>query len=117
MVTNKGDELHPSVRCRLVAKRLVAKCGGKNAEHLFAAMPLFEMVKALMIKTVQRRHRLKTVRKVMFIDVSKAHLYAPVGEEIQAYVDLPRECSKPGMCGTLVYWLYGMRPASNGWQQ
>ena len=53
----------------------------------------------------------------MFIDVSKAHLYAPVGVEINAYVDLPPECSKPGVCGKLVYWLYGMRPASHGWQE
>ena len=40
----------------------------------------------------------------MFIDVSKA------------YVDLPLECVKPGVCGLLQYWLYGMRPASHGWQ-
>ena len=41
--TNKGDALHPNVRCRLVAKRLVAKYGGRGAEDLFAAMPPFEM--------------------------------------------------------------------------
>ena len=34
-----------------------------------------------------------------------------------AYVDLPPECSKPGVCGKLQYWLYGMRPASHGWQE
>ena len=33
-----------------------------------------------------------------------------------AYVDLPPECSKPGTCGLLQYWLYGMRPASHGWE-
>ncbi len=53
----------------------------------------------------------------MFIDVSKAHLYAPVGEGIKNYVDLPPECCKPGTCGLLNYWLYGMRPASHGWQE
>ena len=41
VVTNKGDELHPNVRCRLVAKHLAAKHGGKDAEDLFAAMPPF----------------------------------------------------------------------------
>ena len=30
VVTNKGDELHPNVRCRLVAKHLAAKYGGKD---------------------------------------------------------------------------------------
>ena len=54
------------------------------------------------------------VRKAMAIDVSKAHLYAPVGEGINTYVDLPPECSKLGACGNLAYWLYGMRPASHG---
>ena len=52
----------------------------------------------------------------MFIDVSKTHLYAPVGTETKAYVDLPPECGKPGVCGLLQHWLYGMRPASHGWQ-
>ena len=52
----------------------------------------------------------------MFIDISKAHLYAPVDRGTSAYVDLPPECSKPGTCGLLQYWLYGMRPASHGWE-
>ena len=44
--TNKGDRLHPNVRCRLVAKHLAAKYGGKSStEDLFAAMPPFEPVK------------------------------------------------------------------------
>ena len=44
---------------------------------------------------------MKEVRKLMFIDVSKAHLYAPVGEGIKNYVALPPECEKPGVCGVL----------------
>ena len=39
VVTNKGDRLHLSVRCRLVAMHLAAKYGGKDMEDLFAAMP------------------------------------------------------------------------------
>ena len=118
VVTNKGDKLHPNVRCRLVAKHLAAKYGGKSStEDLFAAMPPFELVKALLLKCVQRRDLRSKVRKVLFIDVSKAHLYAPVGEGIKNYVDLPPECSKPGVCGLLNFWLYGMRPASHGWQE
>ncbi len=52
----------------------------------------------------------------MFVDISKAHLYAPVDDDTEAYVDLPPECSKPGTCGRLNFWLYGMRPASRGWE-
>ena len=84
VTTNKGDKLHPNVRCRLVAKHLVAKYGGKElSEDLFAAMPPSELVKALLVKAVQRRDRKKKVRKLLFVDVSKAHLYAPVTEGVQ----------------------------------
>ena len=116
VVPNKGDELHPDVRCRLVAKHLVAKYGGKDAEDLFAAMPPFELIKSLLVKAVQRGNWKTMKRKVMFIDISKVRLYAPVDKETCAYVDLPLECSKPGACGLLQYWLYGMRPASHGWE-
>jgi hypothetical protein len=44
-------------------------------------------------------------------------LYAPVGKEVNEFVALPPECSKPGVCGRLNFWLYGMRPASHGWQE
>ena len=69
-VTNKSGALHPNVRCKLVAKHLAAKYGGKEVEDLFAATPPFELVKALLVKAAQRRDRHKTVRKVMSIDVS-----------------------------------------------
>ena len=117
VTTNKGDALHPNVHCRLVAKHLAAKYGGKDMGDLFAAMPPFELVKALLVDASQRRDRKKSIRKVMFIDVSKAHLYAPVGPEDNAYVALPPECGSPEVCGLLGFWLYGMRPASHGWQE
>ena len=99
-----------------MAKHLVAKYGGEDAEDLFSAMPPFELIKSLFARAVQRKTWRSTVRKVMFIDVLKAHLYAPVGGDTKEYVDLPPECGKPGVCGKLQYWLYGMRPASHGWQ-
>ena len=52
----------------------------------------------------------------MFIDISKAHLYASVDVGVEAYVYLPPECEKPGICGRLNFWLCGMRPASRGWE-
>ncbi len=107
--TNKGDKKDPKVRCRLVAKHLAAKYGGKDMEDLFAAMPPFEMVKVVLVRSVQRRDRVKRARKIMFIDVSNAHLYAPVDLGTTAYVDLPPECSTPGIGGKLQYWLYGVR--------
>ena len=64
-----GDELHSIIPCRLVAKHLVAKYGGKDAEDLLAAMPPFELAKALRVKAVQRGDRTRSIRKVMSIDV------------------------------------------------
>ena len=60
--------------------------------------------------------RASAVRKVIFVDVSKAHLYASINVDIDAYVELPLECRKDNTCGRLNYWLYGMRPASKGWE-
>ena len=87
VVTNEGDELHPNVRCRLVAKHMAAKYGGEEAEDLFAAMPPFELIKSLLIKAVQRNNWKTMKRKVTFIEISKAHLYAPVDKGTSAYVD------------------------------
>ena len=70
----------------------MATYGWEEVEDLFAAMAPFELVKALLVKAVQRRDRKRKVRKVMFVDVSKAYLYAPVGLETVAYVALPPEC-------------------------
>ena len=58
----------------------------------------------------------RETRKLLFIDVSKAHLYATIEEDADAYVALPPECTKDGVCGRLDFWLYGMRPASKGWE-
>ena len=99
VVTDKGDELRPNVRCRLVAKHLAAKYGGKDAGDLFAAMPPFELIKSLLIKAVQRNNWKTMKRKIMFIDVSKAHLYAHVDKGTRAYVDFPPERSEPGTRG------------------
>ena len=71
-------------------------------EDLFAAMPPFELVKALLVKAAQRRDRTKTVRKVMFVDVSKAPLYAPVGPEDKPYVAARLSAGSREFAGSLV---------------
>ena len=71
-------------------------------EDLFAAMPPFELVKALLVKAAQRRDRKKTVRKVMFVDVSKGHLYAPVGPEDKADVAFPLSAANQEYADSLV---------------
>ena len=77
-------------RSRLVAKDFKPKSKVNDQEGLFAATPLLELVKMLILKAARgSRKRHAGVVKVMFLDVSKAHLYAPMldGE----FVQLPRE--------------------------
>jgi hypothetical protein len=38
-----------------------------------------------------------------------------MGEDTWACIELPEEDAEPGMCGRLVRWLYGMRPAAKAW--
>ena len=86
---NKGDKQHPNIRARLVARHIVAKFGGNGLIELFVAMPPFEMITYLILRlmrcpfgTAPRGGDLKRNdkrRKMLFIDVSKAHLYAPQG--------------------------------------
>ena len=54
--------------------------------------------------------------QLMFIDVRKAHLNG-ICDRDDTYVDLPKEARAPGMCGKLRRWLYGMRPAAQGWEE
>ena len=138
VVVNKGDKENPIIRARLVARHIAAKFGGKGLAESFAAMPPFEMIKysvTRMLKSCELGVSGETPplgaesmgppvsgvrkkkRKMLFVDVSKAHLYAPTNEGSRAYVELPPECSKVGVCGRLNFWLYGMRPASRGWEE
>ena len=45
---------------------------------------------------------------MLFINVSKAHLYVPTSESDDYIVGLPPECAKDGACGHLNFWLYGI---------
>jgi hypothetical protein len=55
--------------------------------------------------------------KIRLIDVKKAHLNGMVGAETWACIELPEEDAELGMCGRLVRWLYGMRPAAKAWEE
>jgi hypothetical protein len=97
------------VRCRLVARDFKTK-GEKDREDLFAATPPLELLKAQLSRAAMNKKR-----KVLIIDVKKAHLY-PLCEQ-DVYIELPEEAGAlPGRCGKLVHWLYGFRPAAQAWE-
>jgi hypothetical protein len=54
-------------------------------------------------------------RKVLIIDVKKAHVYPLCDQDV--YIELPAEAgASPGTCGKLVHWLYGFRHAAQAWE-
>ena len=108
---DKGFGVH---RSRLVARDFRPKSKANDREGLYAATPPLELVKFLLMKAAMRCKR-GEVRKVMLLDISKAHLYAPIeGEE---FVDLPPERAKQGKCAKLLYTLYGLRTAASSWEK
>ena len=111
--TNKGTEEEMLIRSRLVARDFKGK--DKGRDDLFAGTPPLE-AKRLSISRAATRRKDGRYRKLLFIDVRKAHCN-PLCEE-DVYITLPEECKcPPGMCGKLVHWLYGFRPAASAWER
>ena len=109
---DKGFGVH---RSRLVAKDFKPRSRINDKEGLFAATPPLELVKMLIVRAAMCDKRGKETRKVMFVDISKAHLYAPVQEE--EFVQFPPERMKEGKCARLIYTLYGLRTAASNWEK
>ena len=107
----KGFGVH---RSRLVAKDFRPKSKVNDREGLYAATPPLEMVKFLIMRAAMRSKQ-GEIRKVMFIDIGKAHLYAPIEGEV--FVDLPPERAEEGKCAKLMYTLYGLRTAASSWEK
>ena len=86
------------------------KGGGNDRDDLLAATPPLESKRALLGKAATRKDgRLK--RKLLCIDAKKAHLDPRCKADV--YIKLPVEAEgKPGECGKLEFWLYGVRPAA-----
>ena len=103
-------------RSRLVAKDLKPKSKVNDQEGLFAATPPLELVKMVIVKAAKAsRNEHAQVREVLFLDVSKAQLYAPMLDE--DFVQLPPERWTEGKCARLIYTLYGMRTAASNWEK
>lgn len=100
-------------RSRLVARDF--RGGDRHRDDLFAATPPLEAIRVLISRaateTPSRRRR-----KMMFVDAKKAHLNPKCEEDV--YIELPEEAGEDkGMCGKLVYWLYGFRKAASEWEK
>ena len=91
------------VRSRLVAKDFKPRSSVGDREDLFAAMPPLEAVKLLVTQGAAESHA-SNPRKMMFLEISKAHLYGRM--ETDEYVELPPERARPGKCAKLNYTLW-----------
>ena len=99
--TNKGTAREMLIRSRLVARDF--KGADKDRDDLFVGTPPLE-AKRLSISRAATRRKDGGWRKLLLIDVRKAHCNPRCEEDV--YIQLPEECHCPeGMCGKLVYWL------------
>ena len=96
-------------RSRLVARAFKPRYSANDIEGFYASMPPLELVKLLIARAAVADDQ------VMLIDVTRAHLYAPI--ECDAYVDFPPEMVEHGRCARLKFTLYGMRTAASRWEK
>ena len=110
--TNKGTDERPDIRCRLVARDFNSGTD-RDREDLFAATPPWELKRLLLSHAADREGG--GSRKVMLVDVKKAHLYPLCQEEV--YIELPEEVGAgPACVGRLRRMLYGLRAAAATWE-
>ena len=122
---NKGDELQPNYRSRLVARQL--KALDHSGRSYFAPAPPLEALRTVvsMAMTKMGRHqpiwdpRSPHRAQISFVDVSRAYFNAKVDErEPPTFVNLPTEDGDHlDMCAQLLRHMYGTRGAADGWQE
>ncbi|CAK0882720.1 unnamed protein product, partial [Prorocentrum cordatum] len=113
-VTNKGDNVRPNYRSRIVVREKRGK-GEEGralpAALLFSAMPPLEAVKILSARMVQERVSSRGQPLGMrFFDVSRAHFYGKA--ERPVYIELPEQEQDGIHCGLLKKSMYGTQDAS-----
>jgi len=120
---NKGDDLHPNYRSRMVGKEF----NDSVLDGLFAATPPLEALRLLLswAATAGSAHPGGTAqgpmqKSLLIADVSRAFFEAPAKRDL--CVELPEEALAAGestqdTVGKLLASLYGTRDASMNWQE
>ena len=104
---NKGDEVNPNYRSRLVAKEFKDDL----KPELYAATPPSECLRMILSKLASQKDA-----RLLYADVSRAYFYAKAVRPV--YVRLPsedRESGDEGKCGKLRMSMYGTRDAALNW--
>ena len=121
--TNKGDDVTPNIRSRLVARQI----RGPGQDAVFAPTPPLEALRTVLSLAATdlpgraprcRDPNLEQRCQVSFVDISRAYFTAPTDPDDPTYVQLPREDPDSGkdLCGLLLRHMYGTQKAAEGWQ-
>jgi hypothetical protein len=120
---NKGDDLNPRYRSRLVARQL--KCRDSSGASYFAPAPPLEALRTILSLAttevgghVPNWEPLSEDRtQLLLLDISRAYFNAKEDQENPTYVQLPPEDPDRGQCvAKLLRCMYGTRAAADGWQ-
>ncbi len=121
---NKGDDVNPRYRSRLVARQLKAR--DKSGATFFAPTPPLEALRSVISLAATTVGSWKPCydpdsedrMQISMLDISRAYFNAEVDEDANTYVQLPKEDEDcEDMCGKLVRHMYGTRAAADGWQE
>ena len=121
---NKGDDVNPRYRSRLVARQLKAR--DRSGASFFAPTPPLEALRTVISMTASKLpgwqpcYDPKSERRtqISFVDIARAYFNAVKDEDDETYVDLPEE-DKDHLtcCAKLLRHMYGTRSAADGWQE
>ena len=104
---NKGDELHPGIRCRLVAQEIKTLNAGAQ---FYAATSLVDTLRLILSYAAE-----SAKFQVSLVDISRAYFNAEAEREV--YIELPPEAGHgPDEIGLLLKRMYGTRDAAQGWE-
>ena len=109
--TNKGDELRPNYRSRLVGREIKYD----KRLDLFSATPPLEALKFLCSVCARGQGGPRPLR-LAAVDIKRAYFYAPARRPI--FIEIPAEDQSPGdeqRVGRLKLSLYGTRDAAQNW--
>ena len=117
---NKGDDVHPEYRSRLVAKHIRYK----GTESAFAAMPPVEAVRVIvsLLATALPGEKFEKYgpgrMQLSVIDIKRAYFNAIVPDDEPHFVELPPEDPDHGRYeGRALKYMYGLQKAAEGWER
>ena len=122
---NKGDDLNPNYRSRLVARQI--KALDRSGDSFFAPAPPLEALRTVLSLAMTKvgphcpdwDPASPNRTQISLIDIKRAYFNAKIdARDPPTYVQLPREDpDSDDMVGKLMRHMYGTRMAADGWQE